>query len=93
MTTTIPVNIKVHKIDNGLSTHVPNRGFAHQLLNGRQPGNSFGGSSPKWNSLGGPPFNPPIITNGNDMGFIDFNVHPLFIMNLYLTPNLISLHS
>jgi hypothetical protein len=27
------------------------------------------------------------------MGFIDLNVHPLLIMNLYLTPNLMSIHS
>jgi hypothetical protein len=93
MITTIPINTKVHKIDNGLSTHVLKRGFVHQLSNGKQLGNSLGRSSPKWNPLGGPPFNPLIVTNGNAMGFIDLNVHPLLIMNLYLTPNLMSIHS
>ncbi len=47
MITTIPINTKVHKIDNGLSTHVLKRGFVHQLSNGKQLGNSLGRSSPK----------------------------------------------
>jgi hypothetical protein len=33
------------------------------------------------------------VTNANTMGFIHVNVHPLLVINLYLTLNLISIHS
>jgi hypothetical protein len=36
------------------------RGFAHQPPNGRQFGNSLGGSSPEGDLRGSPPFSPPI---------------------------------
>jgi hypothetical protein len=34
-----------------------------------------------------------IITNVNIMEFIHMNVHPWFVMNLYVTINLVSVHS
>ncbi len=60
MTTIAPINIKIHQIGNDLPAHVPRGGYVHHSLDGRQPGDSFGGSS-----LGGdpprrPPFNPHV---------------------------------
>ncbi len=34
-----------------------------------------------------------IVTNANTMEFIHMNVHPCFVINLYLTPSLVSIRS
>jgi len=52
MLTTIHVTIS-------LPTHIP-KGSNHQPLNGKQLRDSLGGSSPGGDSLGKPPFNPPV---------------------------------
>lgn len=40
VTTTTPINIEMHQINDKLSTCVPRRIFVHHPLNGRQLGNS-----------------------------------------------------
>jgi hypothetical protein len=56
MTTIAPINTKIHQTGIDLPTHVPREGYVHHSLDGRQLGDSFGGSS-----LGGdPPRRPPL---------------------------------
>ncbi len=59
-TTLVPTTIHVN---TSLPTYVP-RGFVHQPLNGRQVGDSLGGSSLKGDPPRGPPFNPPVRSYG-----------------------------
>ncbi len=40
VTTTTPINIEMHQINDKFSTHVPRRIFVHHPLNGKQPKNS-----------------------------------------------------
>ncbi len=45
MTTTTPINIEMHRTRDNLPIHVPRRSFAHHPLDGKQLGDSVGGSS------------------------------------------------
>ncbi len=66
VTTTTPINIKMHQINDNLSTHVPRRIFVHHPLNGGQLGDLPRWSSPRRDPFGGPPLSPHVGSNGSN---------------------------
>jgi hypothetical protein len=64
MTTTIPINIEIHQINDNLPIHVPHRSFVHHPPDGGQPKDTHGGSSSRRNPIGGPTFNPCVGSFG-----------------------------
>jgi hypothetical protein len=77
MTTIVPINIDIHRINSNLLTHVPKGGSIHQPLDGRQLEDSPRSSHEAY-PRGEPPINPHV----ESFGWPTPNPH-MFILSCY----------